>query len=495
MRQVLNEGTKSRNGQINRIFNLDNQPKNMIIEIKIPSPGESVSEVEIASWLAEDGDYVEKDQEIAEIESDKATLPLIAEESGTIKILAGTGEPIEVGAVACRIDTEGKAPRQDPEITSAATGESNGKTASGDTSRQPAPERDSETISPDGTREEDVSDDKADEGNDGGGKKKKAVADSSGRMAQSSKHEKGAEASGYEQIKISPLAKKLMEEKGFSIGDIINGLQRITRDDVAAIAEMSKTGHVPLQENIPVNRDMKKQKMSMLRRNLSKRLVAVKNETAMLTTFNEVDMSGIISLRKKYQSAFTEKHGVKLGFMSFFVKAVTETLKIYPNVNSFIEGDEIVTPEYYDTGIAVQTDKGLMVPVIRNTETLSLAGIEKKILELADKARKNRIAMEDLTGGTFTITNGGIFGSLLSTPVLNPPQSGILGMHNIVERPVAVEGKVEIRPMMYIALSYDHRVIDGRDSVGFLVKVRELLENPAAMLSGGKDPVEMLLGI
>jgi 2-oxoglutarate dehydrogenase E2 component (dihydrolipoamide succinyltransferase) len=248
-------------------------------------------------------------------------------------------------------------------------------------------------------------------------------------------------------------------------------------------------------ESMTGSRETDRQKMSMLRRNLSRRLVAVKNETAMLTTFNEADMSNIISIRKDYQAAFTQKHGVKLGFMSFFVKAATVALKLYPNVNSYIDGDEIATPRYCDIGIAVQTDKGLMVPVIRNTEDLSLAEIESNIIGLAEKARKNRISIDDLTGGTFSITNGGIFGSLLSTPILNPPQSGILGMHNIVERPVAVNGRVEIRPMMYIALSYDHRVIDGRDSVGFLVKIREMIENPVRMLSGGRDPVGMLLDI
>ena len=235
--------------------------------------------------------------------------------------------------------------------------------------------------------------------------------------------------------------------------------------------------------------------MSLLRRKLSARLVAVKNETAMLTTFNEVDMSKIIELRQKYQSRFVEKHGVKLGFMSVFAKAVTETLKLYPNINSYLEGDDVITPQYIDIGIAVQTEKGLMVPVLRNTEAMELADIEKNIISLAEKARKNRISIEDMSGGTFTITNGGIFGSLLSTPILNPPQSAILGMHNIVERPVAIKGKVEIRPMMYIALSYDHRIIDGKDSVGFLVKVKEMLEDPVKMVFRGQDPEDMLLDL
>ncbi len=415
----------------------------MTIEIKIPSPGESISEVEIANWLVESGDFVEKDQEIAEIESDKATLPLIAEESGIIKILAETGKAIAVGSVACTIE----------------------KNMENSHSEKP------KAVNKQGSE-------------------KKALVNEEGQdLLQKRKPDEDM----YGKIKMSPLAKRFMEEEGFAIEDIIGGLQRITKDHVALVAGMKGQGGPLIRENPEPSRETDRQRMSMLRRKLSQRLVAVKNETAMLTTFNEVDMSNIMNIRKNYQSLFIEKHGIKLGFMSFFTKAVTEVLNLYPNVNSFIDGEDIVKPDYCDIGIAVQTDKGLMVPVIRNTEVLGLADIEKKILELADKARKNRISIEDMTGGTFTITNGGIFGSLLSTPILNPPQSGILGMHNIVERPVAIKGKVEIRPMMYIALSYDHRIIDGRDSVGFLVKVKEILEDPVKLLFGGSDPQHLLL--
>jgi 2-oxoglutarate dehydrogenase E2 component (dihydrolipoamide succinyltransferase) len=477
----------------------------MIVEIKIPSPGESITEVEIASWLVSDGDFVEKDQEIAEIESDKATLPLLAEESGTIRILSQTGQPIRVGTVACSIDTEGKAPHKKQSAGQLQAGEAD---AGGRAQKVSAPGKSAGTQP--GKPAGDVM--------AGGSATQKTVAQSqsekpsgtsspgdnavpsvpgagTGEPGNEKEKVPSGKTEGYEKVRLSPLARKLMEDEGISISDVIGGLHRITREDVAAVAGTTGRDHPGSGENMTGGRGTDRQKMSMLRRNLSRRLVAVKNETAMLTTFNEADMSNIISIRKDYQAAFTQKHGVKLGFMSFFVKAATVALKLYPNVNSYIDGDEIATPRYCDIGIAVQTDKGLMVPVIRSTEDLSLAEIESNIIGLAEKARKNRISIDDLTGGTFSITNGGIFGSLLSTPILNPPQSGILGMHNIVERPVAVNGRVEIRPMMYIALSYDHRVIDGRDSVGFLVKIREMIENPVRMLSGGRDPVGMLLDI
>ncbi len=429
----------------------------MIIEVKIPSPGESVTEVEISSWLVSDGDYVEEDQEIAEVESDKATLPLIAEESGKINILAETGKTITVNSVAATIDTSVKT---QPGAVAGKDGISEEKLHSaGDKIENSLPKKELS--------------DKSDV-------EKKQAAD---------------DVSHYDNAKISPLAKRLMEEKGLTIEDVISGLKRISKEDVALVAEMNGNKKLIPEKETRVNRTTGRKKMSMLRRKLSQRLIEVKNQTAMLTTFNEVDMSSIIAMRKTNQDRFTDKHGVKLGFMSFFVKAVTQSLKLYPNVNSYIDGEEIVTPEYFDIGIAVQTEKGLMVPVLRNTETLGLADIEKTILELAGKARKNRISIDDMSGGTFTITNGGIFGSLLSTPILNPPQSGILGMHNIVERPVAISGKVEIRPMMYIALSYDHRIIDGKDSVGFLVKTKEMLEDPVKLLSGGDDPVKILLDI
>ncbi len=471
----------------------------MIIEIKIPSPGESVTEVEIAKWLVNDGDYVEKDQEIAEVESDKATLPLLAEESGIITIKAETGSAVSVGSVACTIDTEGAANgsgKKTPGKKEVAAGEkSTGKGTAAVTDSS------GKGSVPSGEKTAGRPDENASQAD------KEIEAEDTGREPAGKDH--GSRTA--DTFKVSPLARKLMEKEGLTIDDVIDGLARISREDVALVAGMKdkkapaqitftddgdrpSAGEGPARGEKPA-RDAGRQRMSMLRRKLSERLVAVKNQTAMLTTFNEVDMSHIIDIRKKNQSAFTEKHGVKLGFMSFFVKAATLALDAYPSVNSFIDGEDMVTPNYHDIGIAVQTEKGLMVPVIRNAGTMTLAEIEKEILGLADKARKNRISIDDMTGGTFTITNGGVFGSLLSTPILNPPQSGILGMHNIANRPVAVNGKVEIRPMMFIALSYDHRIIDGRDSVGFLVRIKEIIENPLMMLSGGSDPMNVLLDI
>ena len=422
----------------------------MIVEIKVPSPGESISEVEIANWLVEEGDYVEKDQEIAEVESDKATLPLIAEKAGKIKLLASPGDTVKVGAIACTIDTSAKAP-----AASKKTADAKLDTASATTS--------------------------APVGSSG----------SSGSPSPAPPESKGA-TEGMDKVKVSPVAAKMMEENNLSIDDIISGLKKINKKEVQLAMEASGSPRLPSQSS-EISRKENHQRMSSLRRKLADRLVAVKNETAMLTTFNECDMSEIIELRKKYQTAFVERHGVKLGFMSFFVKAVTEALSVYPKVNSRIEGEEMVTPEYCDIGIAVQTDKGLMVPVIRNAETLGLAAIESGILELAGKARAARISLDEMKGGSFTITNGGVFGSMLSTPLINPPQSAILGMHNILERPVALAGKVVIRPMMYIALSYDHRLIDGRDSVSFLVRIKELIENPVNLMFGGVDPEKLLL--
>jgi len=398
----------------------------MIVEIKVPSPGESISEVEIANWLVEEGDYVEKDQEVAEVESDKATLPLIAEKAGKIKLHASPGDTVKVGAVACTIDTSAKAP-----ATSKKTNDAKQDTAT-------------------------------------------------------------ATTEGMDKVKVSPVAAKMMEENNLSLDDIISGLKRVTKKEVQLAMDGDGSPKIP-SRTTEISRKENRARISSLRRKLADRLVAVKNETAMLTTFNECDLSEIIRLRKKYQASFVEKHGVKLGFMSFFVKAVTEALQVIPNVNSRIEGEEMVTPEFCDIGIAVQTDKGLMVPVIRNAESLGLAAIETGILELAGKARAARISLDEMKGGSFTITNGGVFGSMLSTPLLNPPQSAILGMHNILERPIALDGKVVIRPMMYIALSYDHRLIDGRDSVSFLVKVKELIENPVNLMFGGNDPEKLLL--
>ena len=402
----------------------------MIIELKAPSPGESISEVEIASWLVKDGDYVFKDQELAEIESDKATLPLIAEKAGKIEIKEETGTVIKVGTVLCSIDTDAKAPVEEA----------------------------------------------------------KAKAEVEGQ------NKKEAAATGH--VKVSPVARKLMDENSLSVDDIISGLKRIGSKEVKAVlASRSGSDTARSITSGGADRTEERSRISQLRRKLSERLVNVKNETAMLTTFNEADMSEIIRIRKTYQKVFMEKHGVKLGFMSFFTRAVTEALMVFPNVNSRIEGEEIVIPSYVDIGIAVQGDKGLMVPVLRNTEQMSLPAIEKLIFELADKARRNRLSLQDMSGGTFTITNGGVFGSMLSTPILNPPQSAILGMHNILERPVAREGAVVIRPMMYLALSYDHRIIDGKGSVSFLVKLKELLENPYSMLFEGADPEKLLLDI
>jgi len=422
----------------------------MILEIKIPSPGESINEVEIATWFVKEGDLVEKNQEIAELESEKATLALIAEESGKVQALAPEGEALEVGSLACKIDTSvkvGKKEKIEPEPVSAETENKN---------ESPEPVKQKPTEVPVVKKE----------------------------------------ASGnYTAVKVSPVAANMMEDLDLNIEDIISGLRKISKSNVEIVSNGISLTTPAIQNTASPSREKEVKKMSLLRRKLSQRLVRVKNETAMLTTFNEVDMSEVIRLRKTWQSKFVETHGIKLGFMSFFTKAASLALKEKPEVNSMIDGENLISFHYSDIGIAVQTEKGLMVPVIRSAESLSLADIEKEILKLADKARKNRISIEDMSGGTFTITNGGVFGSMLSTPILNPPQSAILGMHNIVERPVALNGKVEIRPIMYLALSYDHRVIDGRDSVGFLVRIKELIESPVQMLGGGTSLENLLLEI
>ncbi|MCT4624387.1 MAG: 2-oxoglutarate dehydrogenase complex dihydrolipoyllysine-residue succinyltransferase [Schleiferiaceae bacterium] len=394
----------------------------MILEMKVPSPGESISEVEIASWLVSTGDYVEKDQPIAEIDSDKATLELPAEESGVIELLAEDGDTVEVGQVVCKIDMDAKAPEG---------------------ASKPVAKKEEEAPNP-------------------------------GPAAPAAEPVKENYATGTP----SPAAKKLMDEKGVSLDKGTGKDGRITKADVLdAVASMGSPGNGP--------RTSTSKKMSSLRRKLASRLVSVKNETAMLTTFNEVDMKPIFDLRKKYQPQFVEKHGFKLGFMSFFTLASTRALKMYPGVNSMIDGDHLNTFDYVDMSIAVSGPKGLMVPVVRNAETMSFAGVEREIARLATKVRDGKITVDEMTGGTFTITNGGVFGSMLSTPIINPPQSAILGMHNIVERPVAIDGAVTIRPIMYVALSYDHRVIDGRESVGTLVAIKEALENPEEILMGG----------
>ncbi len=419
----------------------------MIAEVKIPSPGESISEVEISNWLVKSGDFVEKDQEVGEVESEKATLPLIAVESGEISILKEIGDTVAVGEVVCKIDTSKKVDNKKSE---------------------PAQESKKEEI-------------------------KKESSLSLQSVSENTVTEKEID-SDIKKIKATPVAKKMMDEYNVNVDDIVNGLRKISKTDVEKVISTSNKSDASFSiKSEAKEREDNRTKMSSLRRKLSQRLVSVKNETAMLTTFNEVDMSEIIALRKKHQPKFLEKHNIKLGFMSFFTKAAAIALQTYPKVNSQIDGDEIITPNYSDIGIAVQTDKGLMVPIIRNAESLSLADIEIKLADLAKQARKNRISIEDLKGGTFSITNGGVFGSLLSTPIINPPQSAILGMHNIVERPIAVKGKVEIRPMMYLALSYDHRIIDGKDSVTFLVKIKELVEDPKKMLFGGSNPEELLL--
>ena len=414
----------------------------MIVEVKVPSPGESITEVEIGSWLVADGAIVTKNQEIAEVESDKATLTIIASEGGQIKINAEEGASIAVGSIVCTIDT------------SKAMTVSAGKVAE--------PEKVKEEIKVDAPKTE---------------KEVKTTTE-------------------FENVKVTSVAKEMMKELDLSVEDVINGLKRIGKKEVEAVANLPKPESVPVVfEQKVASREIDRERMSRLRRKLSERLVAVKNETAMLTTFNEVDMSFVMDLRSKFQDQFVKKYGFKVGFMSFFTKAVAVAMDFHPMVNAQIDGDEIVSPQFVDVGIAVSTPKGLMVPIVRNAESKTIPQIELEIKELAEKARTKKISVEELSGGTFTITNGGVFGSLLSTPIINPPQSAILGMHNIVDRPVAVNGQVLIRPMMYIALSYDHRVVDGKDSVGFLVKVKELLENPERMLTGGQDAGKILLGI
>ena len=422
----------------------------MILEIKIPSPGESITEVEIGKWLAQDGEFVNKDQEIAEIESDKATLSLNATANGILKILFKEGERVAVGTVACQLDTDESI--QHPENASILL------------NKEPVSEQ-----------------------------KVKAETKTQIPSSPIQEPENRSLKADHNQVKITPAAKAVMEEAGLNMEDVINGLYRITRKDVESV--LGTLFNFSPQPPIEKKRDADRTAMSALRRKLSQRLVAVKNETAMLTTFNEIDMSQLMELRKKYQQPFLEKYGFKLGFMSFFTKAVSVALSNHPAVNSLIEGDDIVTPKYHDIGIAVQTPKGLMVPVIRNAETKSIETIEREIKELAEKARAKKLSIQEMNGGTFTITNGGVFGSLMSTPILNPPQSAILGMHSIKDRPVAINGKVEIRPMMYVALSYDHRIIDGKDSVGFLVKIKELIEDPAKLLYNGKSQEELLLGL
>jgi 2-oxoglutarate dehydrogenase E2 component (dihydrolipoamide succinyltransferase) len=395
----------------------------MVLEMKIPSPGESITEVEISQWLVKDGDIVNKDQTIAEIDSDKATLDLPAEASGKITLKAEEGDSMSVGDVVCLIDTS---------------------------------------------------------------QASNAIVSNSESNQQNIKEEKKIEANKIVDISITPLARNIASDKGIDINEIYSKGDKITKDDVLKVVPaMGSSNHR--------GRSEKREKLSMLRRKVSERLVSVKNETAMLTTFNEADLSNIFKLRKRYKEAFFQKHGVSLGFMSFFTKSVTRALELYPDVNSMIDGNEKISYNYSDISIAVSGPKGLMTPVLRNAHNLSFPAVEQEIKRLADNVRDKSITVDDLTGGTFTISNGGVFGSMLSTPIINPPQSGILGMHNIIQRPIAFEGKVEIRPMMYLALSYDHRIIDGNQSVGFLIAVKEGVEDPENILMDGK--VEKSLGL
>lgn len=414
----------------------------MKVDIPIPSPGESISEVEIAQWMVSDGDFVEKDQVIAEIDSDKATLELLATESGKISLAVEDGETVAVGDVVASVDTSAKgAPKKSA----------------------PASKKEEAKV------------------------EKKVESKPEPVAAEVS----SSTAEGHP----SPAARKIMADNGIASGKVKGTGKggRVTKQDVLTYIAGG------LDDSFAAGwggtRNSERKKLSSLRRKVASRLVSVKNETAMLTTFNEVDMSAIMDVRSKYKDKFKETKGVGLGFMSFFTKACCEALNHFPAVNSMIDGDEMVSYDYADIGIAVSSPKGLMVPVVRNAEQMSLAEIEAKIKELAIKAREGKISIDEMTGGTFTITNGGVFGSMLSTPIINPPQSAILGMHNIVERPVAVNGQVEIRPIMYVALSYDHRIIDGKESVSFLYKVKEMLEDPTRMIFGGKSQDEVLLGL
>ena len=412
-----------------------------ILEMKVPSPGESITEVEIASWLVKDGDYVEKDQPIAEVDSDKATLELPAEQSGVITLKAEEGEVVQVGQVVCLIDMDAAKPE--------GTASEAPKTQNAE-----AP------------------------------KAEQKVVEQAAVVQEAKKEEKPA-ATSYATGTPSPAAKKILDEKGVDAAQVSGSGRggRITKQDaetasVPAMGAASSTGG---------SRSSSTTKLSVLRRKLAARLVSVKNETAMLTTFNEVDMSEIFRIRKQYKEEFAQKHGVGLGFMSFFTKAVTRALQMYPDVNASIDGDYKINYDFCDISIAVSGPKGLMVPVLRNAENMTFRGVEANIKSLAEKVRDGKITVDEMTGGTFTVTNGGTFGSMMSTPIINPPQSAILGMHNILQRPMAIDGQVVIRPMMYVALSYDHRIIDGKESVGFLVAVKEAIDNPVEFLMGGDE--------
>jgi 2-oxoglutarate dehydrogenase E2 component (dihydrolipoamide succinyltransferase) len=420
----------------------------MAIEIKVPSPGESITQVQLAKWLVADGETVEKDQEIVEIDSDKASFPVTTPEDGVIKIMATEGETVAVGAVIAVITPQtGKGPNPKSQISNPKSQEPVDASLQNPATPPPA----HLPTSP---------------------------------LAHSSA-----------SLHASPLARKIAEEKQVSPGDLTLAFpgKKITRKDIESFINRKKEATTTV--SFAGTREVDRKKMTTLRLKLAERLVSVKNQTAMLTTFNEINMQSALKIKDKYSTAFKERFGVGVGLMSFFTKAVTIALKEFPQVNSFLDGEDLIIPRYADIGIAVSAPKGLVVPVLRNAEMMSIAEIELKIKELAGKARDNKISIDDMKGGTFTITNGGVFGSMMSTPILNPPQSAILGMHKIQERPIAVNGQVVIAPMMYVALSYDHRVIDGRESVSFLVKVKELVEDPAKMLTEGLDPIKLLLDL
>lgn len=416
----------------------------MALEMKVPSPGESISEVEIAEWLVKDGDYVEKDQAVAEVDSDKATLELPAEASGIITFKAQEGDVVQVGDVVCLIDTEAEKP------------------SGGDDKKEKSKSKDSSKSSSEDKKE--------------APKKEETPA------SKETKEETSSSKKTYATGTPSPAAKKTLDEKGIDSKEVKGTGRdgRITKEDAVNAEAKISMGSPGVGK-----RSETRSKMSMLRRKVAERLVSVKNETAMLTTFNEVNMQPIFDLRTQYKEKFKETHGVSLGFMSFFTLAVVRALDKFPSVNSMVDGKEMITYDYKDISVAVSGPKGLMVPVMRNVENLGFRGVEQEVKRLATRARDGKITVDEMTGGTFTISNGGVFGSMLSTPIINPPQSGILGMHNIVERPVAIDGKVEIRPIMYVALSYDHRIIDGRESVGFLVAIKEALEDPKELLMNG----------
>ncbi len=426
----------------------------MIIEVKVPTPGESITEVELSNWLVADGDLVRKDQELAEVESDKATLSLIAPESGKITFLIQAGQTVKVNSIACTIDTSVEVP---------------------DAPAAPAPQPASKPAAPvDQAKPASV-----------------ASASTTKDQADPVTSSKGEDV----KIRTTPLARSMMAAENLSADEVLKGLKRLSSKEVGLILALREGRLDAVSVAQSTERTEERKAMTQLRKQLSKRLVKVKNETAMLTTFNEVDMSALMDLRKSYQDAFVKKHGFKIGLNSFFLKAAAQALMKFPVINSIIDGDDIITPSYVDISVAMQSPKGLLVPVMRNVHAKSLAEIERDMQEMAEKARSAKVSLEEMSGGTFTITNGGTYGSMMSTPLINPPQSAILGMHNIVDRPVAVKGQIVIRPMMYVALSYDHRLIDGKDSVSFLVEVKKLIENPVSLVFGGKNPEEALLGL